>query len=274
MTNRRSLPSHGQRVSRALQFRPGHVGGRVDSAQPVIKLRPKRPTREPWTAATWIAGDPSNLTGPITVTLPASVWKGSRIYAFLGGRTMTGFTLPAGWTMLASGTVGPSSEWPFLWAVAVIADYQATEGATFSYTGSGGALGGFELHFIRFSGFKGGTWGLVNNPADEFTGQSDLYFAQPDPTWDVWFQVTLVAASYTGLQGTIPPGFSTGAGSGAFAGYAYKWPEPYTDSFSATEFKSTFVAAVPQARGPWEYTDIGAYGTPHSKALAVGWAAP
>lgn len=35
MTSRRALPGWDQRVSRVLQFIPGHVGGRVDSAQPV-----------------------------------------------------------------------------------------------------------------------------------------------------------------------------------------------------------------------------------------------
>jgi len=35
MTGRRSLATHAARESRWLQFEPGHVGGRVDSAQPV-----------------------------------------------------------------------------------------------------------------------------------------------------------------------------------------------------------------------------------------------
>lgn len=35
MTNRRSLATYAERESRALQFWPGHVGGRVASAQPV-----------------------------------------------------------------------------------------------------------------------------------------------------------------------------------------------------------------------------------------------
>lgn len=35
MTSRRSMQTHAERVSRALQFIPGHVGGRVASAQPI-----------------------------------------------------------------------------------------------------------------------------------------------------------------------------------------------------------------------------------------------
>lgn len=38
MTSRRSIRSHQQRASRAFQFVPGHVGGRVASAQPVRRL--------------------------------------------------------------------------------------------------------------------------------------------------------------------------------------------------------------------------------------------
>ena len=35
MTSRRSIQQYEQRISRMLQFVPGHVGGRVSSAQPV-----------------------------------------------------------------------------------------------------------------------------------------------------------------------------------------------------------------------------------------------
>jgi len=38
VTSRRSMRSHQQRASRAFQFVPGHVGGRVASAQPVLRL--------------------------------------------------------------------------------------------------------------------------------------------------------------------------------------------------------------------------------------------
>ena len=34
MTSRRAVPGWDQRISRALQFRPGHMDGRVASAQP------------------------------------------------------------------------------------------------------------------------------------------------------------------------------------------------------------------------------------------------
>jgi hypothetical protein len=37
VTSRRAVPGWDQRISRALQFVPGHVGGRVASAQPVIR---------------------------------------------------------------------------------------------------------------------------------------------------------------------------------------------------------------------------------------------
>jgi len=37
MTSRRAAPGYDQRLSRAFQFRPGHVGGRVASAQPVVR---------------------------------------------------------------------------------------------------------------------------------------------------------------------------------------------------------------------------------------------
>ena len=37
MTSRRAIATYAQRTSRALQFIPGHAGGRVDSAQPVLR---------------------------------------------------------------------------------------------------------------------------------------------------------------------------------------------------------------------------------------------
>lgn len=37
MTFKRAIPGYEQRLSRAFQFRPGHVGGRVASAQPVVR---------------------------------------------------------------------------------------------------------------------------------------------------------------------------------------------------------------------------------------------
>lgn len=146
MTSRRSRPTDAQRKSRALQFVPGHVGGRVASAQPVRRLggtlrnpsigttapppAPAIPTFAAWNTTQGFSGTPSTPyidleewtykvnNGPHTnngddhtydtVTLA----DGDRlILAIAADPVGWVFNPPTGWTTLGSGSMTNLDWW-------------------------------------------------------------------------------------------------------------------------------------------------------------------
>jgi hypothetical protein len=110
MTNRRSMPNYGERISRQTQFFPGHVGGRVASAQPVRSRRTigaagkaDPPTYYYISGKTW---DTTSTTWNVS--------PGGDPDANVGVVFCAGFSTwvpPAGWTELDSGTVGAMKWW-------------------------------------------------------------------------------------------------------------------------------------------------------------------
>jgi hypothetical protein len=110
------MQTYGERVSRALQFVPGHVGGRVASAQPIrrrggtLRSASVGAVAPPVTAPLYGYYDENYLVeGDTTVDVDmsagfADVTGMVAISVAVGiGVTWTG---PTGWTSLLSGTVG------------------------------------------------------------------------------------------------------------------------------------------------------------------------
>jgi hypothetical protein len=104
MTSRRSMKTPAEKMSRALQFIPGHVGGRVASAQPVLRR-----------ARVGVAGVVASAV--LQQTGYASAFGGSSISPNFSAMTSgdlavvvaccSGGTItkPASWTSVASGVV-------------------------------------------------------------------------------------------------------------------------------------------------------------------------
>ena len=66
MTSRRAFKHHEQKLARVLQFEPGHVGGRVASAQPVNRLGGTVRGSVVGAAGDPAAGGPGVLAGTVT----------------------------------------------------------------------------------------------------------------------------------------------------------------------------------------------------------------
>lgn len=119
MTSRRSMKTPTEKVSRALQFIPGHVGGRVASAQPVLRRErigvagatppaPDPPTGFSHLGHTFMTG--TDTMDWLQLLAPQSQPPADTVLVALahGGHT---YTPPTGWTTLASGTNGPQDYW-------------------------------------------------------------------------------------------------------------------------------------------------------------------
>jgi hypothetical protein len=131
MTSRRAMPGYDQRLSRALQFVPGHVGGRVASAQPVRRRGGTIRQAVGATGAAPASGlvflgylptsynfgvggmppppDPRIQPGPSSPTLT----PGSAQVTMIAGWATGGVSFPSGWHTVASGTVSQMA-----WALA------------------------------------------------------------------------------------------------------------------------------------------------------------
>lgn len=123
MTGRRAVRQWDERLSRALQFVPGHVGGRVASAQPIRRRGGTLRQASVGAGGSPIAAPPAEGvfadyvdqagTGVLTLARSGSLFAGGTFAPAAGdvavsviGVQSGTITLPSGWTSLASGTVG------------------------------------------------------------------------------------------------------------------------------------------------------------------------
>lgn len=265
MTNRRSLQTNMQRISRAQQFVPGHVGGRVASAQPVReRLKVGAAAGPPGAvpdamARIALGGGFRSDPDPIDVNL-----SGGAALVVMFGRLISDLVAPAGWTVMEEFTTLSGIETcPYL--VASITDADAGT-HTFSYTETipsnihSVAVVGYEL-----VGATGGSWTAVHGEeiVATFGSPGIITFASPPAAAAAW-QETTATSVYTGLSAPVPSGMASGDGEGSVS-FGYCWPK----STSAADFAST---GTFQGTGAYyNYGSAGAYGTPSSVAFAFGW---
>lgn len=252
------------RTSRAFQFIPGHVGGRVDSAQPV-----RRKTGAAIGSAAILPGegptgfkaylnDAAGLGGPD----PMEVYTGAppeNTSSAVGVFSTNGFdtiTLPNGWTERISGTVGGSLKY----VAAVAPAWSEACGTTVTFSGFVGPAyhtGSTAVAF--FQGGSGGSWNVekgVEYPASSLAGFTNIGSVE-----NPWFQFGTATAVYT--LGSVPSGVQ--CGQGFCTGYIH----PY-----GTLSGEGFLAAMGTPKTSdviWDYNSIGAYGAPSSVCFGATW---
>lgn len=121
MTSRRSIRSHQQRASRAFQFVPGHVGGRVASAQPVRRLGnisaqvdPEEVVVQPEILEVGVSKGEDD--GEVFLLSEYNPPAGEAHIVFCCSTDLGTITLPSEWTEIDRGTVGVM-EWIAVWNV-------------------------------------------------------------------------------------------------------------------------------------------------------------
>lgn len=217
MTDRRSAQSAAARNSRALQFVPGHVGGRVASAQPVRRLggtlrgpavgvAAARPATSPSTvvessgAAGFYGGDGSSVEMSITLV------AGQSVGAIIGCEGFTTLTPPAGWRVLAAGTTSGYS--PIHWAAIALDMVAGGESLTFTAGDATGGAPSLTSAYAawRIVGASGGRW--TAKVGESYTGDDGYYIpAAPAPEWAFWAQAGLTNRWYGGGQYSLVTAF-------------------------------------------------------------------
>lgn len=153
MTSRRRIPSGSERQSRLDQFRPGHVGGRVASAQPIrrnggtlrrvsvgaieIPVPESPPEVATFSSEVYEYGDTPGFTEiDAGLTLAGAVAGDTAIaWAMCFGSSVTA---PSGWTTLASGgPIGPGTgaDYGFHYCLAAHESVLSTTPAMFDLPG-------------------------------------------------------------------------------------------------------------------------------------------
>jgi hypothetical protein len=218
VTGRRPIRGHTERVSRALQFIPGHVSGRVASAQPIRRrggnLRqasigavgavappdpPTLPSSVLFNSATASAGDPANgwrTWGGGALTVPD---EGDMLVSIACG-TRASITMPTGWTSLGSGSSGANR-----WAAAGCI-YDGTQSrdwtlAAGTYPEESGAVATWWL-----SGAADLEWqaAVSSSTAGSVTSDAFDYICNTTPSWQApgdW-DVRIQALLLCGVIGT------------------------------------------------------------------------
>jgi len=121
VTSRRPMRTPAERLSRAAQFRPGHVGGRVSSAQPVQRRQrigqsgtPAAPTAPDWAdkfkllQGYWNTGNSGSYD--VLTSYPPYPVAGEKAIMLVASINST-VTPPAGWTSLAAKQLGRLTYW-------------------------------------------------------------------------------------------------------------------------------------------------------------------
>lgn len=167
MTSRRSLQTFNQRLSRQTQFVPGHVGGRVASAQPVKRrptigastARPPVPPDEVWYQYQSYHTDGSGLDAEL-----GSLAGVSAAFAVVStaGQYLT--QIPSGWTELHRETLTQNGKGE--WLIMAIDNVVGNEGTTVTsvddptvgyaggqvswcYVYGGDGTGGWQYSYLR-----------------------------------------------------------------------------------------------------------------------------
>lgn len=151
MTSRRRIPSGSERQSRLDQFRPGHVGGRVASAQPIrrnggtlrrvsvgaVEIPP--PDALPvvsFSVANYSSTGAYSTPGFVEVDAGVTLTAASGVETAIAWALCFGSEIisPSGWTSLASGgPVGPGTgaDVGFHWLIATRDDVTSSTPAVF-----------------------------------------------------------------------------------------------------------------------------------------------
>jgi hypothetical protein len=260
VTNRRSMPNFGERMSRQTQFLPGHVGGRVASAQPVRDRRTIGATgatpATPPTGILPVAARGTDLAGATLPAFPEGMTSAVAIAACSGASDLI---LPAGWdVILDCGPTGAPSgggriEQTYILA---ITNPTGTEGRDV-HMDAGSITSGWGATVFAgayFTGGTGGHWSAVEGAV--YTGSAIASPAEIPPGTPAWVQFGAIHNVYTpAYEWYSEMAHGTGPGTGF-----YLWP-------------ATDGAVMPEV--PWTddltWGTIGTYGDPHSNSLAAIW---
>lgn len=256
MTDRRSLQADAARTSRAFQFIPGHVGGRVASAQPVRRRRtigglqaapPELPTS--YIYAGGVAG--ASIPASVTMTTPSGLQAGDEIIAAFATRSAT-LTIPTGWTALTSGTYGAMTYgiWHAPYADDLAWDVAMTAG-----------VGGYGYKLWGFRGQAGGSWSLdgPHNLSGPDSGHNvHLVGTGPGFRWQVIFGYSLYA-NWT----VAPPGWPN-----INTLYEATFTRNETQSATWTGTEPGFIA-LEQTDGYYIHNSLGSYGTPTTSTWTI-----
>lgn len=249
MTDRRSLQADAARSSRAFQFVPGHVGGRVASAQPVRRRRTVG-------GLSAVPGTPpatlkmQNGSGATIAAPPADVSAAFHAVITSGG---TGITPPAGWTTLASGTFA-YGHYCIMRRVGTWTESQTV-----------GVGGSTQVGYASawFTGATGGSW-VHSLATPSGITYMDLVDAPAGAT--CWARLGVIQNLYSGLSYDSTLGDT---GSSSFtAGYVSPRGGTYTvasDPKVTLEESDYSVYYV-------DWTSIGAWGTGDGLCISAGWA--
>lgn len=256
MTDRRSGQQDAARASRAFQFVPGHVGGRVASAQPVRRRATIGAAARSQATAAPTSARIRVLTLPSVISArPDDPTMATVLYSGQGGDTAAP-DAPAGWSRLGVGTYMGTCPW---------AVYATTDiAAAASFTSPSLSV----LATYYYGGDRGaGAWGLSVGPefgyADEKIGA-----AAPPSSATVWqqFAVTRVLSYINPIAGRS---FSLALANDHYA--CRPAPVLTANHFTGADFTDHWARNPYTSPPEWTYYHAGAYGRTGSQALCVGW---
>lgn len=257
MTNRRGLAASSARASRAFQFVPGHVGGRVDSAQPVRRRKTvggyARPEGSPPTGAVLAHGERFE---PIPAA-PTGVTHAAILYSHTGYLTIA--DPPAGFTRVDSDTFGSTSgQGPMTWQVVTSGALVAGTVPTFTLGTVNPDEGQSRTWVVVYftGGDGGGALTVERGPHYPATSYAEFNTAPPAGA-EVWVYLGALKGVYAALDTNVA---GLGVASGLIGSYNY----PGTGTHAAP---STTLPADAYL----DWSSLGAYGSPGSQALCVGW---
>lgn len=266
MTNRRSLQSDAARSSRAFQFVPGHVGGRVASAQPVRYRRhiggigssvvPLPPT------SLFVGGADIFSDAATSMTIPTFTAGTTSAVVLVAATGRNGFTAPTGWRVLAEstgsfGSVNRHGDAISQWAMLAADTATGTEGRTMTFPSTTGQeYKAISVSYAYFIGGGGGYWSCLQGAQLALTSAS--YPTTVPAGTAAWVQMCALAGVYAWGD---KQGFTAGIGPMTFAHY----PGAGTTAFNSASPKSSSLLI--------NYTDLGAAGYPNSLSFAAVWAA-
>lgn len=209
MTSRRSASSSEARLSRQTQFVPGHVGGRVASAQPVRRRTPlvgrvarQWDTLVPEVGNWWKNQQGDNASGMmsgagVTATVPiassgASPGSSFLVMVNIWGGSVTAYT---GMEFVDQPGAASMSGWIFAGTV-------GETDPTFTMTGPGQMWDGWGSICFVFEGVPGGAWG-VDELSTGHGGTVGVTFSNTQPDAPLRFPCVFGFGSYGG--GWLPP---------------------------------------------------------------------
>jgi hypothetical protein len=238
MTGRRSMQTYEARVSRALQFLPGHITGRVASAQPVQRRRTVGVVGMEATYAEGplIGNSSSYAVGLASPFPPDPVYmtqygemgdlvQGSALVSIISGYDIAPITLPTGWHEMASGTVG-SLDYCIGWASSLDTITHDVDLGGWTTPGSICGITTFTFatgDILITDPLPEWSWDLKVTSASTATGVESQAMAVPPTTWGTRWSIT----SMLRQSGTGYPTYGATADVGGIANIGNDVP-PYT----------------------------------------------